>query len=115
MIEFVLNLSVNGSTGFALFKLTYGYMPHINPFTVEGIKYPGVLAFAQCACANLEMAHDVIIKAHMSATFHANKHRSEETLYEEGRIDSQLKPPKTPSMQVGAEIYWTFSGEQSSP
>ena len=29
MVEFAINTSISASTGFALFKLTYGYMPHM--------------------------------------------------------------------------------------
>ena len=72
LIQFALNSSVNGSTGFAPFELTYGYMPRIVPFPTEDIQYPGVKEFAQRACANLEMAHDAIIKARMTATYHTN-------------------------------------------
>lgn len=84
LIEFALNSSINSSTGFAAFELTYGYMPRIVPFPTEDIQYPGVREFAQRARANLEMAHDAIIEARVTATYHANRHRTEELPYEEG-------------------------------
>jgi hypothetical protein len=84
MIEFALNSSVNSSTGFAPFELTYGYLPRITPFPTEDIKYPGVKEFAQRVRVNLEMAHDAIIEARVSATYHANKHRSDEPLFKIG-------------------------------
>lgn len=82
MIEFTLNSSINSSTGFAPFELNCGYMPRITPFPTEDIIYPGVKAFTQKARANLAMAHDAIIEAHVSATYHANRHRSEEKPYD---------------------------------
>lgn len=78
LCEFAINSSTNASTGFAPFELIYGYMPRLVPFPTDDIVYPGVKAFAQRARANLEIAHDAIIEARVSATYHANKKRSEE-------------------------------------
>jgi hypothetical protein len=39
LVEFVLNSSVDSSSGFASFELNYGYMPHLMPFPVNNIKY----------------------------------------------------------------------------
>ena len=86
LIKFVLNSSVNGSTGFAPFELTYGYMPRIVPFPTEDIQYPGVKEFAQRTRTNLEMVHDAIIEARMTTTYHANQHQSEEVPYQEGDL-----------------------------
>ena len=76
LIEFALNSSVNSSTGFAPFELTYGYLPRMRPFPTQDIVYPGVKAFSQRARA--------IIEARVSATYHTNRHRSEEEPYEVG-------------------------------
>jgi hypothetical protein len=119
MIEFALNSSINGSTGFAPFELTYGYMPRINPFPVEDIKYPGVLAFAQRARANLEMAHDAIIEARVSATYHANRHRSEETPYEEGDLvylsTANLNLPKRRARKLAPKYIGPFRVNKAHP
>src|ERR1700677_1298572 len=80
----MLNSSINSSSGFAPFELNYGYMPRIPPFPSDDIKYRGVKEFAQRARANIKMAHDAIIEAHVSATYQANRHRAEEKLFQIG-------------------------------
>lgn len=82
MIEFTLNSSINSSTGFTPFELNCGHMPQITPFPTEDIIYPGVKVFTQKAHANLAMAHDTIIEACISMTYHANWHHSEEKPYD---------------------------------
>ena len=74
LVEFTLNSSINSSSGFTPFKLNSGYMPWLTPFPTEDIKYQGVKEFAQRAQANLEIAHDAIIEAHIMATYHVNRH-----------------------------------------
>jgi len=61
-------------------------MPRLTPFPTHSIKYCGVEEFAQQARANLEMAHDAIIEAHIHSTYLANKHRSEEKPFEVGDL-----------------------------
>jgi hypothetical protein len=85
-MEFVLNSSINNSSGFAPFELNCGYMPRLAPFPTHDIKYRGVEEFAQRARANLEMAHDAIIEACVHSTYQANKHRSEEKRFEVGDL-----------------------------
>jgi len=84
LVEFALNSSINSSSGFAPFELNYGYMPRMTPFPSDDIKYRGVKEFAQRARANIKMAHDAIIEAHVSATYQANRHRAEEKLFQIG-------------------------------
>ena len=78
LVEFALNSSINSSSGFTPFELNCGYLPKLVPFPSDDIKYRGVKEFAQWACTNLEMAHDAIIEARVTATFQANRHRAEE-------------------------------------
>ena len=47
LTEFALNSSINNLSGFAPFKLNYGYMPRLTPFPTHNIKYHGVEEFAQ--------------------------------------------------------------------
>jgi hypothetical protein len=84
LTEFTLNSSINNLSGFAPFKLSYGYMPRLNPFPTHDIKYHGVEEFAQWARANLKMAHDAIIEAHVHSTYQANKHHSGEKPFKVG-------------------------------
>jgi hypothetical protein len=86
LTEFALNSSINNSSGFAPFELSYGYMPRLAPFPTHDIKYRGVEEFAQRARANLEMAHDAIIEARVHSTYQANRHRSEEKPFEVGDL-----------------------------
>jgi hypothetical protein len=72
-VEFAINSSVNASTGFAPFKLTYGYMPTILT-DVGTSNFAGMQDFADNACHMVIRAHDVLIKAHVEQTFQANKH-----------------------------------------
>lgn len=72
LVEFTINLSINSSTGFTPFELTYGFLPHFLPFPPEKLRFRRVAEFVQTAQATLEMAHDAIIKAHISLMYHAN-------------------------------------------
>ena len=84
-MRYLLNwTNINSSSGFAPFKLNYGYMPRMTPFPSDNIKYRGVKEFAQRAHANIEMAHDAIIEARVSVTYQANRHRAEEKLFQIG-------------------------------
>jgi hypothetical protein len=119
MIEFALNSSINSSTGFAPFEVTYGYMPRINPFPTEDIRYPGVREFAQRARANLAMAHDAILEARVSATYHANRHRSEEQPYEKGDFvylsTANLNLPKRRARKLAPKFIGPFRVTEAFP
>ena len=69
--EFVINLSLSSLTGFAPFKLNYGYMPTIigGISPIEHTK-PGVKRFINQAISNLEMA---IIESQVTQTWQENK------------------------------------------
>ncbi|OJT05306.1 Transposon Ty3-I Gag-Pol polyprotein, partial [Trametes pubescens] len=86
LAEFALNSATSATTGFAPFELNYGYLPR----SLSGIKtespFTGVREFAQRAKANLEIAHDAIIEARVSQTYHANKHRQEEPEFSVGDL-----------------------------
>ena len=86
LMEFALNSSINNSSGFAPFKLNYGYMPRLTSFPTHNIKYCGVKEFTQRARANLKMAHDTIIETHIHSTYQANRHYSEEKLFKVGDL-----------------------------
>ena len=85
MAEFAINSSVNDSTGFAPFELTYGAMPRIFQATVS-TPFFGVKSFAEKALTNLAIAHDSIIANRTFQTHHANKYRSAEEPLKEGDL-----------------------------
>jgi hypothetical protein len=77
MVKFAINSSVNDSTGFAPFELTYGAMPHIFHKT-EITLFARVKLFAEKALTNPVIAHDSIITNCTFQTHYANKLRSAE-------------------------------------
>ncbi|VDB90260.1 unnamed protein product, partial [Peniophora sp. CBMAI 1063] len=85
MTEFALNSSINRSTGFAPFELTYGYLPRIlTGIQPRALDSPGVRSFAQQAIRTLAMAHDAIISARVISTTDANKRRKDEPYLRKG-------------------------------
>jgi hypothetical protein len=85
MTEFAVNSSVNNSTGFAPFELTYGAMPRIFQ-KAEISPYLGVKSFAEKALTNLAIAHDSIIANRTFQTHYANRSRSAENPLENGDL-----------------------------
>ena len=70
----VLNSSVNKSTGFALFELTYGYVPQ----TIQSVgtsEYAGIQEYAEVARDMVTHAHDAIIASRVEQTHYANTRR----------------------------------------
>ena len=67
--EFALNLSVNKSTGFTPFELTYGYIPWTIQ-SVETSEYAGIQEYAEVA--RDMVAHDAIIASRVEQTHYAN-------------------------------------------
>ncbi|GBE77187.1 Transposon Ty3-G Gag-Pol polyprotein [Sparassis crispa] len=84
MIEFALNSATSATTGFASFELNYGYLPRMIGGLHGTTKFVGVQKFAQRALANLEIAHNAIIKSHTHQTFQANKLWQEEPEFTTG-------------------------------
>jgi hypothetical protein len=84
LAEFVCNSSMNESSGFALFKLMYGFIPRMIQ-TVEAAKYPGVQAFAQSAVNNFTQARDALIESCVSQTTQSNRHRGADPVYKQGQ------------------------------
>ncbi|OJT01681.1 Transposon Ty3-I Gag-Pol polyprotein [Trametes pubescens] len=86
LAEFTLNSATSSTTGFAPFKLNYGYLPR----SMSGIRtdtpFHGVREFAQRALTNFEMAHDAIIDSRVSQAFQANKHCQAEPEFEVGDL-----------------------------
>src|SRR6202011_2358477 len=112
LTEFALNSSVNSLSSFALFKLNCGYMPRLVPFPAKEAKYKGVREFAQRARSNLEMAHNAIIEARVKATYQANRHRSEETVFEVGDLaylsTANLNLPKRRARKLAPKYIGPF-------
>ena len=85
MVEFALNSAISSSSGFAPFKLNYGYTPRLNlGITLEPSSIPGVKHFVACALQNLADAHDVIIKSRVCQTHNANCRRQEDDTFTAG-------------------------------
>jgi hypothetical protein len=118
-VEFALNSSVNSSSGFAPFELTYGYLPRLTPFPLNDIKYRGVKEFAQRARANLEIAHDAIIEACIIATFQANRHRAEEPPLRPGDLvylsTANLNLPKRWARKLAPKYIGPFKVTKAFP
>ncbi len=85
MTEFAINSSVNDSTGFTPFELTYGAMPCIFQMVVS-TPFSGVKSFTEKALMNLAIAHDLIIANHTFQTHYANRHQSAEEPLKEGNL-----------------------------
>jgi hypothetical protein len=73
-VEFAINSSVNASTGFTPFELTYGFMPTILT-DVGTSEFAGVQDFADNARNMIIHAHDALIEARVEQTHQANKRR----------------------------------------
>jgi len=88
MVEFAINSSVSGSTGFAPFELTYGYMPRMAQLEHGSAPKmaPGVQGFVCQAWDNLAMALDAIIESCMIQTHHANKKRKDPPTLDVGEL-----------------------------
>src|ERR1700677_4650531 len=80
MVEFAINSNISSSTGFVPFELNYGYMPMFigGIMPIDPAK-PGVKRFVNLALANLEKAHDAIIKSRVTQMHQANKRQQEES------------------------------------
>ena len=71
----MLNSSMSASTGYAPFKLNYGYIPQLGQHLNTDMKFDSVRQFAEQALWNAMAAHDAIIAACVMQTHHANRHR----------------------------------------
>ena len=74
MAEFAINSSVNATTGYALFKLNYGYMPRLGQHISTNTAFKGVKKFAQQALWNLIDVHDAILEHRVIQMHYSNKH-----------------------------------------
>ena len=75
MTEFALNSAISGSSRFAPFERTYGYMPSMNPgLTLELNITPSVKKFVARALQNLTDTYNTIIESHVNQTHQANCH-----------------------------------------
>ena len=87
MVEFAINSSISGTTGYAPFELNYGYMPSIiKEIQSDETVSQGIKAFALAALQNLADTHDSIIEARVFQTRAANKHRKEEPKISSGDL-----------------------------
>ena len=88
MVEYALNSSISGSTGFVPFKLNYGHMPEMMSRMDKGrtSSPPGVETFIQQALENLAMVHDTIIESRIGQMYHANKRKGLMPKFEVGDL-----------------------------
>jgi len=88
MVEFTINSSVSGSTGFTPFELTYGYMPRMAQLEHRSAPKtaPGVQGFVRQVWDNLAMALDAIIESRVIQTHHANKKRKDPPTLDVGEL-----------------------------
>jgi hypothetical protein len=119
LVEFALNSSINGLSGFAPFELNCGYMPQLTPFPTNDIKYRGVKEFAQRAHANLAIAHDAIIEARVLSTHQANKLRTEEQPFLVGDLvylsTANLNLPKRRARKLAPKYIGPFEVTKAMP
>jgi len=79
MVEFAINSSVSGTTGYAPFELNGGYMPSmIKEIRNDEAFANGIKAFALTALHNIADAHDAIIEARVFQAEEANKRRRDD-------------------------------------
>ena len=83
MAEFAINSSVNATTGYAPFKLNYGYMPRSGQHISTNTTFKGVKQFTQQVLWNLIDVHDAILEHRVMQTHYSNKHRRPGVIYHE--------------------------------
>ena len=66
MTEFAINSSINTTTGYALFKLNYRYMPQSGQHISMNTVFKGVKKFAQQALWNLIDVYDALLEHRVS-------------------------------------------------
>ena len=74
MVEFAINSSINTTTGYAPFKLNYGYMPQSGQHISTDTTFKGVKQFAQQVAWNLLDMHDAILEERIGQMQYSNKH-----------------------------------------
>ena len=73
MVEFTINSSINTTTGYAPFKLNYGYMPRSGQHISTDTTFKGVKQFTQQAVWNLMDVHDAILEHRIGQMHYSNK------------------------------------------
>ena len=82
-MEFAINSSVNATTGYAPFKLNYGYMPRSGQHIFTNTMFKGVKQFTQQALWTLIDVHNAILERRVMQTHYSNKHRKPGVIYHE--------------------------------
>ena len=82
MVEFVINSSVNTTTGYAPFKLSHGYMPRSRQHISTNTSFRGVIQFSPQAVWNLLDAHEAIIEHRVVQMHYSNKHQNPSVQYQ---------------------------------
>ena len=73
MVEFAINSSINATTGYAPFKLNYGYMPLSGQHISIDTTFKGVKQFTQQAMWNLLDVHDATLEHRIEQMHYSNK------------------------------------------
>ena len=82
MVEFVINSSINATTGYAPFVLNHGDMPQSGQHISTDTTFKGVKQFTQQAVWNLLDAHDAILEHRIEQTHYYNKHQKPGVKYQ---------------------------------
>ena len=75
MVKFIINSSVNTTTGYTPFKLNHRYMPQSGQHISTDTTFKGVKQFAQQAVWNLLDAYDTILEYRIEQMHYSNKRR----------------------------------------
>jgi hypothetical protein len=87
MMEFMINLSISTSTGYAPFEITGGYMPQIiKEFKNIETSSKGIQEFVTKVLTNIAAAHNSIIESKTFQTFHTNQRRGEDPILKKGDL-----------------------------
>jgi hypothetical protein len=73
-VELAINSSISASTGFALFKLNYGWISHLISAPAANTPYKGVQQWVERATEDLEHTFDAIIMSCVTQCEQANSH-----------------------------------------
>ena len=120
LVEFAINSSISGTTGYAPFELAGGYMPSmIKEIRNDQSFAQGVKSFANTALMSLADAHDAIIEARTFQTERSNKRRRDEPKIAVGDSvylsTKNLNLPKNRARKLCPKFIGPYKVEMANP